>query len=252
MNHPLAAKVITRKRRATTKIRSFLALALSFCLLGMSYSTFAQQPITTQIDSTNQSVFKPNVSLEAGQASENPTRKFDPPYPFTVHQLKEMLLEVAALKDAPKDGVEVLEIFNLPVHEFIKKRPKGMPFEKKGFSLSSSNDWYFLMAYSLNERTKIGRFVFAWLDDPFAKRITLYPPPPAGLCINSKKFIDKLESAGWRLKTKIKAMEGNHAPPHNTYVKDDFSALRIYFSRWDSCLFEIEVWWADSNFISEF
>lgn len=252
MNHTSAVKAVIRKRRTTTKSQIVFAAALCFCLLGVSQSSFAQQSDTKQIDSTNQSVQKANTSPDSGQSSENPIRKFGPPYPYTADQLSEMVLKVAALKDAPKDGVEILEIFNLPVHEFIKKRPKGMPFEKKGFSLSSSNDWYFLMAYSLNERTKIGRFVFAWLDDPFAKRITLYPPPPAGLCINSKKFIDELESAGWRLKTKIKATEGNHAPPHNTYVKDDFSALRIYFSRWDSCLFEIEVWWADSNFISEF
>lgn len=249
MDQAMLSLAVKCDRRPTTKISNTLEVVTCCCLLLFSHTTFAQQLETKQINQTNQLAQSPNRNLDAIQASANPPRKFDPPYPYTSNQLKEMLLKVASLESASKDGTEILQIFNLPIDEFINIKPKDLSIKEKGFSLSSPNDWYFLMAYRSIEEAKIAHFAFGWLDDPSARRITNFPQPPSGLCIPSEKMTDVLENNGWHLKEK---RELDAAPPHKIYLKNDSLALKIYFSRWDNCFLQIDVWWATNDFVKLF
>lgn len=239
MNHTLAANAIKRKRRATTKSRNVLAAALCFCLLGMSHSTFALQPITKQIDSTNQTVLKPNVSLETGQASEYPTRKFGPPYPFTAHQLKEMLLKVAALKDEPKEGAELMNIFNIPATELHHQEANNSLPDGRQYVFKARKDWYFNLSYFLREKSRYSNLSFGW-GSQSENRVEHFPEPPTGLCIRSEKFLKELGSVGWQIKSKTEIQE---IPLTYELYKNNFHALSLFFSHEEKCLLSFYVLW---------
>lgn len=205
----------------------------------MSHSTFALQPITKQIDSTNQTVLKPNVSLEAGQASENPTRKFGPPYPFTAHQLKEMLLKVAALKDEPKEGAELMNIFNIPATELHHQEANNSLPDGRQYVFKARKDWYFNLSFFLREKSRYSNLSFGW-GSQSENRVEHFPEPPTGLCIRSEKFLKELGSVGWQIKSKTEIQE---IPLTYELYKNNSHALSLFFSHEEKCLLSFYVLW---------
>lgn len=248
MNEALLVKGIRGKRQGTKKSRSALATALCFCLLGISEKTFSQVPIAKQIDSINQTVLEPSTSSGEYQTSANPTSKFGPPYTYTADQLRDMLLKVATLKNVPKDGAEILEVFKLPVSKFINMQPPNLFPKEKGFSLKLKPDQYFNLSYFYDDEFKTARFVFFWSEDPAVKSVQHFPLPPVGLCIEGQKMKIALETMGWQFKKTIDIAE---FPRADFYSRSDAQTLRMYVSRNDDCLRQIHIWW-DKYIFSNF
>lgn len=248
MNEALLVKAIRSKRKVTRKSRSVLATALCFCLPGMSQTTFSQVPIAKQIDSTNQTVLKPSTSSEEHQASAIPPLNIGKPNPYTANQIRKMLLKVAALKDVPTDGTEILEIFRLPVSKFINMRPSNLLPEEKGFGLRLKPDQYFNLGYFYTEEFKTARFAFSWAEDPAEKSVQHFPLPPVGLCIQNQELKIALETIGWQFK---KTNDNPEFPRADFYSSGEAQILRIYVSRDDDCLRQFHIWW-NKNIFSNF
>lgn len=226
MNKVLLVKAIRGNRQVTKKSRSALATALCFCLLGMSQTTFSQVSIAKKIDSTNQTVLKPSTNSGEYQARVNPTSKFGPPYPYTADQLRDMLFKVVALKDASKDGAEILEIFRLPSSKPLLVGSGKLLPGSTGYYLKSSKDWYFDMLFSRDIETQFSQFFFGWGQDPNEKTVQISPSPPTNLCIEPQPFLEGIEGAGWQLKYKT---DTNDLPIIFQYRRDNSQSLAVFF-----------------------
>lgn len=233
-------KTLASKIPLLKKPRVVMATAACFCLLGFCQTAFSQQLVAKQTNSTNQSVRSPIVNSNELQSSEKSAPKFGPPYHYTADQLTDMLLKVAALKTAPTSGAKILEIFNLPVADFIDIRPKNFPPQQNGFDLESDSRLNFNLAYFSVEESKIAQLSLSWPQNPAERYRRHFPYPPAGLCIDSQKIKEQLEKNGWSLNGVTDLPE---FPLFNKYVKGEMQHIRFYYSRENNCLLSINIAW---------